>query len=194
MVVVIWQLYWSNLEKRSLISKFQFGYQPNCSNRSTQQATILLPDEIRFEENDNKLVGALLLDLSKTFDTISHSVLLNKLKAYDINNEELEWFASYLFYTSQVVDINNKRSNDFYIYSGVPPGSILGPLLFLIFFNDFPDAFKKSKVLMYADDTVIYYAHSDINVIERVLSEEMCYLSRYFYQNKLILNLKEGKT
>ena len=139
-------------------------------------------------------MGALLLDLSKTFDTISHSVLLNKLKAYDINNEELEWFASYLFYRSQVADINNKRSNAFYIYSGVPPGSILGPLLFLIFFNDFPDAFKKSKVLMYADDTVIYYAHSDINVIERVLSEEMCYLSRYFYQNKLILNLKEGKT
>ena len=137
-------------------------------------------------------MGALLLDLSKIFDAISHSVLLNKLKAYDINNEELEWFAGYLFYRSQVVDINNKRSNDFYIYSGVPPGSILRPLLFLIFFNDFPDAFKKSKVLMYADDTVIYYAHSDINVIERVLSEEICYLPLYFYQNKLILNLKEG--
>ena len=60
-------------------------------------------------------MGALLLDLSKTFDAISRSVLLNKLKAYGINNEELEWFASYLFYRSQVVDINNKRSNDLYI-------------------------------------------------------------------------------
>ena len=81
------------LEERSLISKFQFGYRPN---RSTQQATILLTDKIRFEANDKKLVGALFLDLSKAFDTISHSVLLNKLKAY----EELEWLASYLFYIS----------------------------------------------------------------------------------------------
>ena len=110
------------------------------------------------------------------------------MKAYGIDNEELEWFASYLFYRYQVVDINNKQSNEFYIYSGAPQGSILRPLLFLIFLNDFPDAFKKLKVLMYADDTVIYYAHSDINVIEKVLNKEMSYLSRYFYQNELILN------
>ena len=93
------------------------------------------------------------------------------MKAYVIDNEELEWFASYLFCRSQVVDINNKRSNEFYIYRGVPQGSILGLLLFLIFFNDFPDALKKSKVLMYAEDTVIYYVHGDINVIEKVLNE-----------------------
>ena len=152
MVVVIWQLYWSDLEERSLISKFQIGYR---RNHSTQQPTILLTDEIRFEANDKKIVGALLLDLSKVFDTISYSVMLSKLKTYGIKNEELEWFASYLFYRSQVVDINNKRSNDLYIYIWVLPGSILGLLLFLIFFNDFPDALKKSKVLMYADDTVI---------------------------------------
>ena len=79
------------LEERSLISKFQFGYRPN---RSTQQATILLTEEIRFEADDNKLVEALVLDLSKAFDTISHSVLLSKLKAYDIDNKELEWFPS----------------------------------------------------------------------------------------------------
>ena len=116
------------------------------------------------------------------------------MKAYVIDNEELEWFASDLFYRSQVVDIDNKRSNEFYIYRGVSHGSILGPILFLIFFNDFPDALKKSKVLMYSDDTVIYYVHSDINVIEKVLNEEMTYLSHYFYQNELILNLKKGKT
>ena len=76
---------------------------------------------------------------------ISHSVLLNRLKTYGIDNEELEWFACYLFCRSQVVDINNKRSNEFYIYSGVLQGSILGPLLFIISFNDFPDSLKKSK-------------------------------------------------
>ena len=112
MAVVIWQLYWSDLEERSLISKFQIGYRPN---HSTQQPTILLTDEIRFEANDKKIVGALLLDLSKVFDTISYSVMLSKLKTYGINNEELEWLASYLFYRSQVVDFNKKRSN-IYIY------------------------------------------------------------------------------
>ena len=158
-----------------MISKFQFA--------TIQQATILLTDEIHFEANDKNLVGAVFLDLSKAFDTISHSVLLNKLKAYDIKNEELEWFVSYLFYRSQVVDINNIESNEFYIYSGVPQGSILGHLLFLLFFNDFPEVLKKSKVLMYADDTVIYYAHSNINFIENVLNEEMNYLSHFIRMN-----------
>ena len=138
---------------------------------------------------------ALVSDLSKAFHTVSHSVLLSKLNAHGINNEELEWFASYLFYRCQVADINNKRSNEFYIYRGVPQGSTLGSLLFLTFFSDFPDALKKSKVLMHSHNTVIYYAHNDINVIEKVLNEEMSYLSRYFYQNDLIWkNLKKGKT
>ena len=88
---------------------------------------------------------ALFLDPSKAFYTISYSVLLNKLKTYGIKNEELEMFVSYLLYRSQVVDNNNKRSNEFYIYSGIRQGSILGRLLFLIFFNDFPDALKSQK-------------------------------------------------
>ena len=129
-------------------------YRPN---RPTQQATISLTDKIRFKANDNKLVGALLLDISKAFNTISHSVLLNKLKAYGIDNKKLEWFASYLFYRNQVVGINNKRANELYIYCGVPQGSILDLLLFFIFFNEFHDALKKLKVLMHADETDICY-------------------------------------
>ena len=114
------------LEGRSLISKFQFGYQPNCP---TEQATILLTDEIRFEANDEKLVAVLFSDLSEAFDTINHSVLLNKLKAYGIDNEKLECFASYLFSRSQVFTL---ITNDQTIYSGIPQGSILALLLFLI--------------------------------------------------------------
>ena len=98
-----------------------------------------------------------MLDISKAFSTISHSVLLNKLKAYGIDNKELECFASYLFYRNQVVGINNKRANEFYIYRGVPQGSILELLLFFIFFNEFHDALKKLKLLMHADETDICY-------------------------------------
>ena len=108
--------------------------------------------------------------------------MLNKLKTYGISNEELGCFASHLLYRKILC-----------IYSGVLQRSILGPLLFLIFFNDFPDALKESKVLIYADDTVIYCAYSDNNVVAKVLNEEMSYLWHYLYQNELTLNLKKAK-
>ena len=154
-------------EEISLIRKFHFDFRPN---RSTQQVTISLTGKIRLEANDKKLLGTLFLDLGKAFNIISHVVLLSKLKDYGIYNEELEWFASYLFYRNQVVDFNNKRSNEFYIYSGV---STVSHIFYL---------FSRSKVLVYAKDTVIYYAHSDINVIEKVLNEDMSLiLSKLYY-------------
>jgi hypothetical protein len=82
----------------------------------------------------------------------------------------------------------------FGVMSGVPQGSILGPLLFLIFFNDFPDYLIESKVIKYADDTILYVSHSDIYTIEAILNKEMERLYAYFYENELVLNLKKGKT
>ena len=78
--------------------------------------------------------------------------------------------------------------------SGVPQGSILGPLLFLIFFNDFPDYLIESKVIKFADDTILYVSHSDIYTIETILNKEMERLYTYFHENELVLNLKKGKT
>ncbi len=84
--------------------------------------------------NKGNLVGVVYLDLSKTFDTIGHAPLLNKLSAYGVEGKELQWFTSYLFNRTQVVTLGNMNSES--SYCGVPLGSILGHLLFITFFND----------------------------------------------------------
>ena len=113
--------------------------------RSTQLTTTLLVDEIREAAEKGQLVGALFLDLSKAFDTISHDVILEKLKRYGVFEIELDWFKDYLFMRSQQVEVGNQKSKSHSVFSGVPQGSILGPLLFLVFFNDFPENLKHSK-------------------------------------------------
>lgn len=179
------------LEDNNLLNNFQFGYR---AKRSTQLATTLLVDDIREAAEKGQLVGALFLDLSKAFDTISHDVILEKLKRYGVLESELDWFKDYLFMRSQQVEIGNQKSKSHFIYSGVPQGSILGPLLFLVFFNDFPESLKNSKCIQYADDTVIYATGKTSFSINEVLNDEVESLYRYCYDNELILNLKKGKT
>ena len=122
--------------------------------------------------NKGNFVGVVYLDLSKAFDTIEHAQLLNKLSAYGVRGKELQWFASYLFQRTQVVALGHINSESEPVNCGVPQGSTLGPLLFITFFNDLVDTLD-SKVIMYADDTVIYCASDDVNVVENVLNSEM---------------------
>ena len=107
------------------------------------------------------MVGAVFIDLSKAFDTISHAKLLEKLSQYGVNDGELEWFKDYLFSLKATVSYNNCTSGVREIYTGVPEGSILGPLLFLIFFNDITDIINLAKIVKYANDTVLYVADRD---------------------------------
>ena len=179
------------LESNKLISNFQFGYR---SNRSTELATTLFLDNIRREVNNGKLVGAVFMDLSRAFDTISHSQLLAKLQAYGIRDNELAWFTDYMFERTQLVELNGSRSSEESVFTGVPQGSILGPLLFIVFFNDFVDCLKHSQVIKYADDTVIYFANKDITVIERYMNDDLEQIARFLDDNELIINLKKGKT
>ena len=179
------------LEKNDLLNKHQFGYRVN---RSTKLASALFCDDVRRSIDEGKLVGAVYVDLTKAFDTIGHNVLLSKLPAYGITGPELTWFTDYLFRRHQLVSIGNTYSTSHPIFSGVPQGSMLGPLLFIIFFNDFGDVLSNSKFVMYADDTVIYCAHKDKSVIEKLLDEDLIRIGSYFDENELIINLKKGKT
>ena len=181
----------SYLEPNLLLNKAQFGFR---KERSTELAAKLFVDNIKRKVNDGKLVGAVFIDLSKAFDTLSHGKLINKLESYGISGVELIWFKDYLFNRSQTVSHKECLSDVGKVTSGVPQGSIIGPLLFTIFFNDFPECLKHSEVVIYADDTVIYVPGMDPFIIETRLSADMESISKWCVDNELILNFNRGKT
>ena len=181
----------SYFEKNNLLHDDQFGFR---RLRSTEHAAIQFTDNIKKKVNEGKLVGSIFIDLTKAFDTLNHSKLILKLNSYGIKGNELEWFRNYLFNRSQCVQYRNSLSHEEKITSGVPQGSIVGPLLFTIFFNDFHTCLQHSRVVKYADDTVIYLAGKDTFIIESRLSADMQAVSNWCTENELILNLKKGKT
>ena len=174
-----------------MLTDCQFGFR---RRRSTELAATLFFDSIKNKINDGKMVGAVFIDLSKAFDTMSHAKLLQKLKSYGLGGIELSWFGDYLFNRSQTVSLDGELSGEGKVFCGVPQGSIIGPLLFLLFYNDFPSCLKHSKCVIYADDTVIYVPGKDMFVIESRLSADMERIMHWCTNNELILNLKKGKT
>ena len=181
----------SYLEKHNLLSDKPFGYR---KHKSTEFAVNLFVDDIRKSIDDGKLVGALFVDLSKAFDTISHSTLLAKLPTYGIHEVELDWFRDYLFNRHQQVFCEKERSNIFEVVCGVPQGSVLGPLLFTMFYNDLKDHLTSVKLIKFADDTVLYFSSDNFQIIENTLNLEIQNLYKYLAENELIINLKPGKT
>ena len=138
-----------HLDRNNLLSDAQFGCR---KKRPPDIAATLFIENIRKNIDIGKLVGAIFIDLTKAFDTVLHSVLLPKLLAYGIKGVELEWFTNYLFSRKQQVVIQNTKSECEFISRGVPQGSNLGPVLFLLYFIDFSKTLFKSQVLMFADD------------------------------------------
>ena len=142
--------------------------------------------------NNGKVTAAIFLDLKKAFDTVDHELLIDKLKSYGINNAELKWFVSYLSERSQVVHINATQSDPMNINIGIPQGSILGPLLFIIHVNSLPDIMP-CKCVMYADDTTILCNSSDPVTLQYELDSYLSKISNWFNKNKLTLNIKKTK-
>ena len=171
------------IEQNKLLSAFQFGFRPKLS---TELAATLLLDDIRKNVDEGKLVGAALMDLRKAFDTRSHSNLLDKLPQYGIRDEELNLLTDYIFNRSVVVSYDNCLSNANDVLKGVPQGSILGPLLFIIFLNHITDTIGSAKIIKYADDTVIYVADKDIKVIKSKISADLNVTADGLDQNALI--------
>ena len=164
------------LETENLLYNQQYGF---CRKRSTTMAATLFCDRIRQQMDSGNY-----FDLTKAFETIGHNVLIDKLPKFGIRGKSLDWFVDYLFSRSQTVEINGCRSGVEPIVSGVPQGSILGPLLFIMFYNDFPDHFQSCEVIMYVDDTVIFCANKDPTAIEDQLNKDMENVKNYCFTNE----------
>ena len=136
---------------------------------STESALILMTDSWLKAINEGKMVGCVLVDFRKAFDLVDHEILLRKFKCYKCTDSCLSWFESYFCNRKQRLSLNNFLSDASDVIHGVPQGSILGPLLFLIFINDLPLYLKDNGCTIYADDTTIYYSNCDKLELERNL-------------------------
>lgn len=137
----------------NLFYELQHGFR---EKRSCQTQLLMLIDDILKSINQRSQVDLILLDFSKAFDMVNHEKLLYKLHYYGIRGQTLSWIKSFLDNRSQSVVVNGSKSSTIPVSSGVPQGSVLGPLLFLIYINDLPDFVKHSKVRLFADDTALY--------------------------------------
>ncbi len=168
----------------------QYGFR---KGHSTSLALIDLFDNISSAIDRKEHSVGIFLDLSKAFDTVDHNILLDKLNYYGIRGLALDLIKSYLSDRMQYVQYNQTGSIRQNISCGVPQGSILGPLLFLLYINDLANVSKLLTIILFADDTNIFYSHNDPATLIRVLKEETEKLSEWFKANKLSLNLDKTK-
>ena len=178
----------SYLDKNNLIYKFQSGFRKSYS---TESALAFLSDSIKFNMDNGLYTGMVLIDLQKAFDTVDHEILIQKLSAIGANENAISWFKSYLSERKQFVIINREQSDMKSIECGVPQGSILGPLLFLVYVNDMTSAVDCS-LFLYADDSALVVAGKSVDDIIFHLSKNLNSLSDWLIENKLSLHL--GKT
>ena len=129
------------------------------------------------------------IDLQKAFDTVNHSILLQKMEHYGIRGTALNWFTSYLSERQQYVSVNGNTSDQLEISCGVPQGSVLGPLLFLIYINDLPNVSKFLSFFLFADDTDIYFKSHHLTRLQKIMNRELKKVKKWLDANRLALNI-----
>ena len=178
------------IEKHNILYKNQYGFQKGMS---TEYAVNSLVNNI-VKCLENKEVGfCILLDFAKAFDTVNHEILLSKLEYYGIRGIALDWFKSYLSDRMQCTEIGDTQSKLDYIKCGVPQGSILGPLLFLLYINDIVMSSDVFKFILFADDTSLFYSHKNKHEAAEILNSELSNISQWLAANKLSLNVGKSK-
>ena len=181
---------YSYLSNNNLLYDKQFGFR---SSYSTIHALTDITENIKILLDSQFYVCGIFVDLEKAFDTVNHKILIDKLNVYGFRGQTNLLLKSYLYNRKQFVSINGFDSNINTIKCGVPQGSCLGPLLFLIYINDFRYCLNKTNTGHFADDTYIMFSSKKIKTIETVINHELKMVSNWMNLNKLSLNTDKTK-
>ena len=176
------------IEKNNLISESQYGFRPS---RSTSAALLELTEELTSSiDNGDSTIGV-FIDLSKAFDTIDHTLLIKKLENFGIRGIVLEWLKSYLSDRKQYVKLNTSTSDLLPLVCGVPQGSVLGPILFILYVNDICNVSNILKLILFADDTNLFISGRDLPSLCHIITNELTKMYKWFNVNKLSLNVSK---
>jgi retron-type reverse transcriptase len=178
------------IDANEILSKHQYGFR---KTRSTEHAIIEITDKISKAIDEGKYTIGIFLDLSKSFDTVNHEILIKKLEHYGIRGLCIEWFKSYLKERKQIVKYKEYNSSEMTITTGVPQGSILAPLLFLLYINDIENCSNVISFVLYADDTNGFYSNSCLTSLTNIMQEEMNKIMNWLNANKLSINASKTK-
>ena len=174
------------LNDNNLLSQEQSGFRALHSTVSC----LLKSTDDRYSAFDNsEMAVTAFIDLRKAIDTVDHSLLCGKLERYGVRDSELRWFVSYLAGRMQFCRVNGTDSRVNTVNIGVPQGSCLGLLLFLVYINDLPKVIENCTVAMYADDAVLYYRGASLDQLNETISKDLERLDNWLKGNKLSLNV-----
>lgn len=176
------------INKHNMLYKFQYGFR---TKHGANMALITLVDKITSAIDNGDIVVGLFLDLKKAFDTVNHKILLDKLFHYGIRGIAYNWLVDYLSQRKQYVNYNNTVSSETLIKCGVPQGSILGPLLFLMYVNDISNVSDTLLPLIFADDTNMFIQGKNIKETIDLTNEEMVKVVKWLQANRLSLNISK---
>ena len=180
---------YSYLEDSDILYHKHFGFR---KGNSTINALLQITEQIKESINKGKYGCGIFIDLCKAFDTVNHSILLMKLEHYGIRDSALRWFESYLDKRLQFVCANGENSELRELSCGVPEGSVLGPLLFLIYINDLPNISNNLEMSLFADDTNIYYENESLAKLGSIINKELRNLYLWLSINRLALNIEKN--
>ena len=181
------------LEENNILDSNHGGFRKNNSTTSTTAAML---DDIYTNINKHQLTYAVFIDFRKAFDSINHAILIKKLFKLGFHRNTISWYQNYLTNRTQYTVVNGIKSGLLGVECGVPQGSVLGPMLFLLFINDLGSVIKHSKYKLYADDTVLYsdWTGEDHEILGENIQSDLEYVSAWCRTNAIMMNVKKTKT